>query len=92
MIGEAIDTLITLGWAVLAWIAVLSAVASIVLLAGTAVGMWAVRGAWRRLSRPHIPSPVSGDPETVSEPPRPRTADRVPSWAHTQPLDHEEAA
>ncbi|MFI9340001.1 hypothetical protein ACIG0D_01795 [Streptomyces sp. NPDC052773] len=47
MIAEAIDTLITLGWAALAWLTVLAAVTAIVLLAGTAVGAWAVRLAWR---------------------------------------------
>ncbi|CAM5591063.1 hypothetical protein [Streptomyces purpurascens] len=52
MIADAIDTVITLGWALLAWVAVLAAVASIVLLAGTAVGAWAVRGLWRNAVRP----------------------------------------
>lgn len=52
MIAEAIDTLITLGWAVLAWVAVLAAFATIVLLAGTAVGMWAAQTLWRRVARP----------------------------------------
>jgi hypothetical protein len=49
VIGEAIDTAVTLGWALAAWIAVLAMVAAIVLLAGTAVGVWAVRGARRVL-------------------------------------------
>lgn len=49
MIGEAVDTAITLGWALAAWITVLAVVGAVVLLAGTAVGMWAVRGAWRVL-------------------------------------------
>jgi hypothetical protein len=49
VIAEAIDTVFTLGWALAAWVAVFAAVASIVLLAGTAVGMWAVRGTWRVL-------------------------------------------
>jgi multisubunit Na+/H+ antiporter MnhE subunit len=47
VIAEAIDTLITLGWAALAWLTVLAAVTAIVLLAGTAVGAWAVRAVWR---------------------------------------------
>lgn len=52
MIAEAIDTVITLGWALLAWVAVLAAVASVVLLAGTAAGMWAGRVLWRSVVRP----------------------------------------
>lgn len=52
MIAEALDTLITLGWAALAWLTVLAAVVSVVLLAGTAVGAWAVRGLWRHMIRP----------------------------------------
>lgn len=46
MIADAIDTAVTLGWALLAWIAVLAAVTSLVLLAGTAVGIWATRAVW----------------------------------------------
>lgn len=69
MIGEAVDTVITLGWALLAWIAVLAAVASVVLLAGTAVGAWAVRGLWRTSrtagARARRSAPVSR-PETLS--------------------------
>jgi hypothetical protein len=52
VIAEAIDTAITLGWALFAWVAVLAAVASIVLLAGTAAGMWAGRLLWRTAVRP----------------------------------------
>jgi hypothetical protein len=52
VIAEAIDTVITLGWALLGWIIVLAAVASIVLLAGTAAGMWAGRTLWRTVGRP----------------------------------------
>ena len=52
LIAEAIDTLITLGRWFVAWLAVLAALASIVLLAGTAAGMWAGRLLWRRAGRP----------------------------------------
>ncbi|MFE6408188.1 hypothetical protein ACFVOR_14780 [Streptomyces sp. NPDC057837] len=52
MIADAIGTVITLGWALAAWIAVLAAVASIVLLSGTAAGMWAGRLLWRTAVRP----------------------------------------
>ncbi|MFL4904643.1 hypothetical protein ACJ6WF_16015 [Streptomyces sp. MMS24-I2-30] len=49
---EAIGTLTSLGRAFLAWLAVLAAAATIVLLAGTALGAWAVRGLWRHVVRP----------------------------------------
>ncbi|MFI6251478.1 hypothetical protein [Streptomyces sp. NPDC051016] len=49
---DAITTLYHLGWAALAWLAVLAAVATIVLLAGTAVGAWAVSAVWRRTVGP----------------------------------------
>jgi hypothetical protein len=52
LIADAIDTLITLGWAALAWITVLAFAATVVLLSGTAVGAWAVRGLWRTAVRP----------------------------------------
>lgn len=130
MIAEAIDAAITLGWALAAWIVVLAAAAAVVLLAGTVVGVWAVRGAWRVLygrlsaserrlrlraarvarrtpaatgpSRPHsprwsalhragggFPTRIRQRASTGRTAPRPRP---VPSWAHTQPHTHEEAA
>jgi len=52
LIAEAVDTLITLGWALLAWLAVAAAVASIILLAAIALGWWAIRGLWRAARRP----------------------------------------
>lgn len=52
LIAEAVDTLITLGWALLAWLALAAAVASIALLAATALGWWAIRGLWRATRRP----------------------------------------
>ncbi|WP_409469103.1 hypothetical protein [Streptomyces sp. HC307] len=87
MIAEAIDTLITLGWA-------LAAVAAVVLLAGTAVGAWAVRGLWRTVrarqarearctpvSRPQsplrLPRGIEDAPRASQRPSRP-----APSWAH----------
>lgn len=47
LIADAIDALITCGWWLAGWILVGAAFATIVLLAGSAVGAWAVRGAWR---------------------------------------------
>lgn len=52
-LGEAIDTLITLGWAALAWITALAAVATVTLLGTVAASAWAVRAVWRAIRRPH---------------------------------------
>ncbi|WP_460071115.1 hypothetical protein [Streptomyces sp. YKOK-I1] len=52
LIAEAIDALVNLGWWLLGWILVLGAAAAVVLLAGSAVGAWAVRGIWRTTVRP----------------------------------------
>ncbi|MEU3283358.1 hypothetical protein, partial [Streptomyces antibioticus] len=47
MIGEVVDTGVALGWALAAWIVVLAAAGTVVLLAGAVTGAFAVRGAWR---------------------------------------------
>ncbi|MEU0671330.1 hypothetical protein ABZ330_00260 [Streptomyces sp. NPDC006172] len=52
LIADAIDTLITLGWAALAWITVLAAATTVVLLTGCLVGTWAARTVWRTTIRP----------------------------------------
>ncbi|MFE9776371.1 hypothetical protein ACFYOV_32890 [Streptomyces sp. NPDC005931] len=52
MIAEAIDTVITLGWALLAWVAVLAALGAIVILSALATGAWAVRRLWRAAGGP----------------------------------------
>lgn len=52
MIAEALDTLTTLGAAVLAWLAVAAFIAAIVLLAATALGWWAITELWRTVRRP----------------------------------------
>lgn len=56
---EAIDTLITLGWALCVWVVLVSAVAALILYAVVIVVWWAARsvwrgcrGAWRRLQSP----------------------------------------
>lgn len=95
MIAEVIDTAVTLGWALAAWIAVLAMVGAVVLLGGTAVGAWAVRGLWRtvRASIPRArgcapasrPQPVSCGSRDAGDAPEPAEA-RLrprPSWART---------
>lgn len=95
MIADAIDTLIALGWALLAWIAVAAFVGTVVLLGGTAVGAWAVRGLWRTLGGQRAraggcapvsrPEPVSCGSRAAETPPSPSSARlrRTPSWAVT---------
>ncbi|MER5213675.1 hypothetical protein ABT063_24665 [Streptomyces sp. NPDC002838] len=50
MIAEAIDTVIALGWALLAWILVFATVGTIIVLTAAATGVWAV-GAVRTAMR-----------------------------------------
>lgn len=45
MIGEAVDTMFTLGWALLAWIFIAAMLGTLFLL-GAVAGVW---GAWRWL-------------------------------------------
>ena len=52
MIGEAIDTAITLGVALLVWIVVAAAVGTVVLLGAAAGVAWAVKALWRRSAGP----------------------------------------
>ena len=52
MIHDAIDTVIALGVALLAWIAVFAVVGAVVLFTGVAVGAWAWRTARKRVSGP----------------------------------------
>ncbi|MER6834271.1 hypothetical protein ABT320_09765 [Streptomyces cellulosae] len=50
LLADAIDTLFTLGWSVLGWIAALAAVATAAALTTIAAGVWAI-GATRRAIR-----------------------------------------
>ncbi|MFJ8049849.1 hypothetical protein [Streptomyces luteogriseus] len=52
MIAEAIDTVITLGWALVAWVVLVSLAASLALHAVIAIVWWIVRALWRGLGRP----------------------------------------
>lgn len=105
MIAEAVDTLFTLGWAVLAWLTIGTFAAAVGLLAVTAAVAWTVRavwraargiqapwprrGAWRRSGAPHSPSRDSR--ATRALPRASQTPSRPsPTWAHEH--DTEEAA
>ncbi|NUU26025.1 MAG: hypothetical protein HOV68_31680 [Streptomycetaceae bacterium] len=95
MIAEAIDTVVTLGWALAGWVITLAVTASILAFAAIVTGAWGVRAAWRHCgpaSRPQSPSGDSRDAAQAPSAPQSRSRRPVPSWAHTQPLDYEEAA
>ncbi|MYS44086.1 hypothetical protein GTY23_23205 [Streptomyces sp. SID5998] len=49
LLFEAASTAVSLGWALLAWIAVLAALCTATLLGTLAVTWWACRTLWRRL-------------------------------------------
>ncbi|WP_406417984.1 hypothetical protein [Streptomyces sp. NBC_01614] len=88
MIAEAIDTALTLAWALAGWVIFLATVAAILALAATATGVWGVRALRRAVKAPLAAEHAPQAPEST------RAAKRrpTPSWAHTQPLDYEEAA
>lgn len=52
MIAEAIDTIVTLGWVLAAWVVILAAVGTITVLGVVAGGAWAIRALRRRHTRP----------------------------------------
>lgn len=52
LLVEAIDTAVTLGWALAAWIAVLAALTTLVLFGALAVVAVSARALWRRTVRP----------------------------------------
>lgn len=52
IIHEAIDTMFTLGWALIVWIAVFAAIGTGLLLATAAAICWTARAVWRRIRRP----------------------------------------
>lgn len=85
MITEAIDTLITLGWAVLAWIALLVLAAALALHTVIAIAWWTVRALWRGLGRPSWAR--SAIRARIFTRTRVRAADE-----HTEPHQYREAA
>ncbi|MET9815293.1 hypothetical protein [Streptomyces sp. NPDC006355] len=52
MIAEAIDTVITLGWALAGWIIVLAVFGTMLIFAGLATGAYAARALWHAVGRP----------------------------------------
>lgn len=95
IVHEAATTFTTLIDALIGWITFLAVTASILALAAIACGAWAVDLAWGWLyarARPARDAAETPEPEQPPRAPERRTRRRVPSWAHTQPLDYEEAA
>jgi len=89
---EALDTAITLGWALLGWLIFFATVAAILTLAAIATGAWGVRTAWRRVARPSwARSRFRARIFARTRTRRPNGRTR-PRWVHSQPLDYEEAA
>ena len=86
MIAEAIDTAITLGWALAAWIAVLALAAALALHTVLAIVWWAGRAAWRAFRRTQRdtrpPSAKLPIPVPIASRRRPQ-----PSWALPRDLD-----
>jgi hypothetical protein len=88
VIGEALDTLITLGWAALVWLVVLSAACALVLTTITAALLAlgrAVKTACVRLrgrDSGELPPNEALEPQTAHA--APETPQRpAPAWAHT---------
>lgn len=98
MIAEAIDTVITLGWALCVWIVLLALTVTVALYA-VGVGVWcAGRTVWTLIGRAHSQAPA-GAPRGAScgsrdagTPERAAQRRSRPSWAVEQPIDIEEAA
>lgn len=91
MIAEAIDTLFTLGWALLVWIVLLAAVASLALWTVIVTVACACRAVWRGVAAALAAVQRAHAPELLPEPHKPPQAHTrpTPAWAHT---DHGEAA
>lgn len=84
MIGDAIDTAVTLGWALAAWIAVLALAAGLALHTIIAVVWWAGRTAWTLIRRAYRYAAISG----AHSPPgdsRDATAPHSPADARLRP-------
>ena len=101
MIAEAFDTAVTLGLALLAWIALTAATVTLALISLCVAVVWVCEGVWRGVAaasaamapRKPVTAPLApelppGGSQSVKTPER-RTAAHVPTWA--QP-DTKEAA
>lgn len=89
MIVEAVDTLRTLGWALLVWIVLLAAVVAFALHTLLVAVVWPPHAAWRavtgalaasRALRALRAAHETPDASRAHAAPQPRP---VPTWAHT---------
>ena len=71
MIAEAIDTALTVGYALAGWVIFFATIAAILALAAIATGAWGVRAVWRRSVGP---SWARGRLENNRDPARPAVA------------------
>ncbi|MEY9995850.1 hypothetical protein ABIE67_007882 [Streptomyces sp. V4I8] len=97
VIAEAIDTVLTLGWALAAWIVLTALAAALALHTVIAIAWWAGRAAWRACRRLYGRLPASTPLRAVREPQvtpgAPQAPSRpVPSWAHTDDHRTDQAA
>ena len=87
MIAEAFDTLFALGWALLVWIVLLAAVASLALWTVLVTAAWACRAVWRCVAAALAVAQRSRTPEPLPEPQKPpqaRVAPSRPTWAQSE--------
>lgn len=92
MIAEAIDTAITIGYALAGWVIFLATVAAILTLAAIATGVWGVRALWRRTAGPSWARGRIRARIHAARRLRRSNGRTRPLWSHSQPLDYEEAA
>jgi hypothetical protein len=92
VIAEAIDTALTLAWALAGWVIFLATVAAILALAAIACGAWGVRALWRRATGPSWARGRIRARIHAARRLRRSNGRTRPLWSHSQPLDYEEAA
>lgn len=83
VIAEAIDTALTLGWALAVWIVLLAAVAGAALYAVVVTVACACRAVWRGVAAALAALQRPSGPESLPEPHEPPHARTAPSWART---------
>jgi hypothetical protein len=84
VIAEAVDTVITLGWALLVWIVLLAATVTLALWTVVVTVAWACRALWRGVTAVRSAVQRSAAPESPHGAPEAPQARPRPSWAHTE--------
>ncbi|HWM95539.1 MAG TPA: hypothetical protein VNO54_00640 [Streptosporangiaceae bacterium] len=91
MIAEAIDTAYTIGWAIVAWITLTAAFATLALYTVVVAVAFACEALWRGVTAAVAAVQRLGAPALPPEPQKPPQARAAPSWAR-EAHDHQEAA